>query len=97
MGLEINRLPEKKEEMETELKKVAEEYNLKPVYLKEIVRYLSQGLNQKEIAEKTGVSRNTVRRYEKKLKEELNSQEITKIVLIASLLFGGAYILQKLF
>lgn len=95
MSIGLSDLVENEEDFEDELRKIAERHELNPVHLKEIVRHSSRGMNQSEIAEKVGVSRNTVRKYLSEIKE-MDKTDVKKIVLITSLLFGGMYFLYEM-
>lgn len=95
MSFELNQLVENEDVLEEELRNIAEKHGLNPVHLKEIVRHSSRGKNQSEIAEKVGVSRNTVRKYLDGIRG-MNTSEVKKTVLITSLLFGGMYFLYDM-
>ncbi len=95
MGIELSDLVENEEVLEDELRSIAEKHNLNPVHLKEIVRYRSKGLKQSGIADKVGVSRNTVRKYISEIRE-MNRSDFKKLVVISSLLFGGMYFLYDM-
>ena len=95
MSIGLSDLVENEDCLEDELRRIAEKHSLNPVHLKEVVRHSSQGMNQSEIAEKVGVSRNTVRKYLSELKE-MDKSDTKKLVVITSLLFGGMYFLYEM-
>lgn len=74
----------------------AKKNGFNPVLLKEIIILRNKGYNNIEIANTLGISRNTVSKYNEKLRKT-DDKEIVKIIALTAALVGGAYLLTKLF
>lgn len=75
---------------------LAKQNGFNPVLLKEIVQLRNKGYTNVEIAENLGVSRNTVTKYLKKLRNTDN-QEFLELLMLIVALIGGAVLIAKLF
>jgi DNA-binding NarL/FixJ family response regulator len=73
---------------------LAKRYSLNPLILKEIIILNNRGYSNKEIAEMTGVSRNTVASYLRKLKD-MEAPDFMKLILYAILMHGGLHFLPE--
>ncbi len=75
---------------------LAKQNGFNPVLLKEIVQLRNRGYTNIEISENLGVSRNTVTKYLKKLRNT-DDHEFLELLMLIVALIGGAVLLAKLF
>lgn len=85
----------RKEAME-KLQEIATDYNLKPSILRDVIEGRAQGMTLKDISEMYGHSRNTVSKYSRRIDEEIEEEDLAKLLIVAGILIGGAVLLKKL-
>lgn len=74
---------------------LAHKYNLQPLYLQQILYLRNQGLNNTEIAERTGISRVTVNSYVEKVRQ-MESEDLLKALGFVIMAAAGAALLSEL-
>jgi len=75
---------------------LAKKYGLNPIILREIILLRNQGYNNSEIANRVGISRQTVAKYLETLKT-MEKEDLFNSVMITLLIIGGAALLSELF
>jgi DNA-binding MarR family transcriptional regulator len=65
--------------------KIAKKYHLQPLYLRQIFYKRNMGLNNRELAERLGINRNTVNKYVKSL-GKMEKDEIMSLLLLVAVL-----------
>lgn len=82
------------DQINTKYVKVAKRNGLNPVWLKEIVDLHNRGFNYSQIAQRIGVSRETVSTYFQRLRSA-NRNDYWLLIVGAVLIGGGIYVLSK--
>lgn len=67
--------------------RIAKREGFKPPLLKEIIFFRGKGLNNLEIAEETGISRNTVHNYMEKMRR-LQDEEVAELMSLVGMLMA---------
>ena len=65
--------------------RISKSHGFKPPVLKEIVFLRGRGLNNLEIAEETGISRNTVATYIEKMRQ-MQGEEVAELMSLVAML-----------
>lgn len=68
---------------------IARQYSLRPDFLDDILRLSLQGYNKSEIANQVGITRPTVHKYLKVVREEMTDEDLHKVLVGVVALFGG--------
>jgi len=72
---------------------LARRHGLNPVWLREIIDLRNRGFNYSQIAERTGISRETVANYLQRLRS-MNRQDYWLLVIGAGLIIAGVGIIS---
>ena len=78
-------------------KKIAQKYDLNPRILKDVIEGRMRGLSQQEITETYGYHRNTVYKYNKKVKDEFDEADLKDLIALMGILIGTAKVLDEIF
>lgn len=81
--------------VDSRLVDLARKYSLHPLYLQQILVLRNQGLNNTEIAQKTGISRVTVNSYIEKVRT-MEKEDLLRIIGLVLLMAAGAALLADL-
>lgn len=85
----------KLDDYKEEYRKIARRHDLDPEKLRDILELSTRGYNRSEIARRTDVSRQTVHRYLKKVKKEVDDDEFREMIIGLLATIGGLYLLKK--
>lgn len=75
---------------------ISKKYKLNPALLKDIMLLRNKGYNNIQIAEQTGINKNTINKYVAALGEMENNDLMTLLATIA-IITAGVYLLAKFF
>lgn len=76
--------------------RISKKYGLNPVILKEILMLRNQGYNNAQIAERTGINRNTVNKYVSAL-NEMQVEDLLSLLALLAIIGIGIAALAALF
>lgn len=74
---------------------LSKKYGLNPTLLKEIMVLRNKGYNNVQIAEHTGINKNTVNKYVNAL-GEMDLNDLLELLITIGIIIGGLYLLTKL-
>jgi len=75
--------------------KLAKKYEINATWLKGILELRNRGFNHTQIAHQLGISRETVARYLRRLRN-VNKEDFWKIIIAIAIISGGDYLIAKL-
>lgn len=78
-----------------EYNEIARKHSLDPDLLKKILELSVKGRSKTDIANLVGTSRQTVHRYLKTVREEIDDNELFKLIIGLVILGGGLYVLKE--
>ncbi len=95
----VSKKAEKEASIEPKLTKeyveLSRQYGMNSIYLKEILILRQRGLNNKEIAQQTGISPTTIGAYMDKL-NTLDRKEVLRITVLALVAVAGLAVVKGL-
>jgi len=80
-----------------ESRRIANENGMNPDLLEDILELSAKGHNKQDIAQRVDVSRQTVDRYLKTVREDLEEDEFEKLIIGLLLGVGALKLLQEIF